>query len=205
TQADLDISALTDSKPYDCNRDSSATPSVPALKGTDTVTGRQQQFQSKNVFGPNGSTLEGTGYTVNDGNAGGTYDVHLQPASGTITPKTLTVSFQAQDKVWDGNVAATIKSSPAPSLVGVVSGDNVTLGTGTASAMFASSAVGTWTVTRSGFTKSGTDAGNYVFASTQGTTTASILAWNAEGRGFYQPVGIPNSTFTAAPGAAPLS
>jgi hypothetical protein len=204
-RADLDISAVTDSKPYDGNRDSSATPSVSGLQGTDTVTGRQQKFQSKNVLGPNGSTLEVTAYTVNDGNGGGNYDAHLHTATGTISPKTLTVSFQAQDKVWDANANATIKSSPAPSLVGVVSGDNVTLGTGTASATFASSAVGIWTVTGSGFTKSGTDAGNYVFASTQGTTTASILAWSAQGRGFYPPVGVPNSIFTAAPGTAPLS
>jgi hypothetical protein len=204
-RADLDISAVTDSKPYDGNRDSGATPSVSGLQGTDTVTGKQQRFQSKNVLGPNGSTLEVTAYTVNDGNSGGNYDVHLHTATGTITPKTLTVSFQAQDKVWDGNPNATIKSSPAPSLVGVVSGDNVTLGTGTASATFASSAVGTWTVTGIGFTKGGSDAGNYVFASAQDTTTASILAWSAQGRGFYPPVGLPNSIFTAAPGTAPLS
>ena len=56
-----------------------------------------------------------------------------------------------------------------------------------------------------GSRKSGSDAGNYVFASPQGTTTASILAWSAQGRGFYPPVGVPNSIFTAAPGAAPLS
>ena len=79
-RADLDISAVTDSKPYDGNRDSSATPSVSGLQGTDTVSGKQQKFQSKNVLGPNGSTLEVTAYTVNDGNSGGNYSVH--PAHG---------------------------------------------------------------------------------------------------------------------------
>jgi hypothetical protein len=125
-------------------------------------------------------------------------------ASADVTPKPLTVSFQAQDKIWDGNTSATIKTSPAPSLVGVVSGDVVVFGTGSATATFGTSAVGTGkTVTGSLFTKSGADAGNYVFASPQGTTTASILAWNALGKGFYAPVGVTNSIFTV--GAAPTS
>ncbi|MGN6798016.1 MAG: PxKF domain-containing protein, partial [Gaiellaceae bacterium] len=110
-----------------------------------------------------------------------------------------TVSFQVQDKVWDGNTSATIMSSPAPSLVGIVGLDNVVLGTGTATATFATIVVGSnKTVTGSGFTKSGSDSGNYKFATPQGTTTASILAWNAAGKGFYAPVGadIAHSVFT---------
>ena len=63
------------------------------------------------------------------------------------------------------------------------------------------------TVTGSGFTKSGTDAGNYAFANPQGTTTASILAWNALGYGFYPPVGADaaHSIFTAAPASPPTA
>ena len=77
----------------------------------------------------------------------------------------MSVSFQAENKVYNGNADATIKSSPAPSLSGVVSGDTVMLGTGSATASFADKNVGTGkTVTGSGFTKSGADAGNYVFA-----------------------------------------
>ena len=125
-----------------------------------------------------------------------------------ITVKTFSVSFQAQNKVWDGNATATIKSIPAPSLVGVVTGDNVTIGTAGATATFANANVGAnKIVTGSGFTKSGADAGNYVFANPQGTTTASILAWNALGYGFYQPVGADaaHSIFTPAPASPPLA
>src|SRR5205823_12631278 len=87
------------------------------------------------------------------------------------------VSFEAQDKVYDALTSATIKASPAPSLVGVISGDTVTLGTGAASASFADKNVGPGkTVTGSGFTKSGADAGNYAFENPQGTTTADITA-----------------------------
>jgi hypothetical protein len=108
--------------------------------------------------------------------------------------------------VFDGNTSATIKASPAPSLVGVVLGDDVTLGTATASATFDTPLVGTSkTVTGAGFTKSGTDAGNYSFASPQGTTTAAITAWTALSKGFYAPVGVSNSIFTAAPAPAPTT
>jgi hypothetical protein len=85
--------------------------------------------------------------------------------------------------------------------VGVVSGDAVTLNTGGANGTFASDAVGTWTVTIAGLTISGTDAPNYSL--TQPTTTASIQAWNAQGKGFYEPVGVPTSYFVAAPALAP--
>ena len=118
------------------------------------------------------------------------------------------VSFQALDRIWDGNATATIKSVPSPSLVGVANGDTVTLGTGGATATFANASVGAnKAVTGAGFTKSGADAGNYVFASPQGATTASILAWNALGYGFYQPVGTdaPHSVFTTAPASPPTA
>jgi hypothetical protein len=61
------------------------------------------------------------------------------------------------------------------------------------------------TVTGSSFTKSGGDATNYIFANPQGTTTASISPWDASGKGFYAPVGVANSIFTAAPGVAPVA
>jgi hypothetical protein len=207
TRATLDISAVTDSKTYDGTTNSDKTPAVSGLKSGDTVTGGTQAFGSKNVLGTDGSTLAVAGYTVNDGNSGNNYTVYTHTATGTITAKSLTVSFQANDKVFDGNTNATIKSSPA-ALVGVVSGDDVTIGTGSASASFDTNNVGSGkTVTGSGFTKSGGDAGNYVFASPQGTTTANITAWNAQGYGFYPPVGADatHSIFTAAPGSAPAT
>ncbi|HYZ11800.1 MAG TPA: PxKF domain-containing protein, partial [Actinomycetota bacterium] len=55
----------------------------------------------------------------------------------------------------------------------------------------------------SGLTITGADFGNYSLS--QPTTSASILAWNAQGSGFYQPVGVPNSVFVAAPGTPPAS
>jgi YDG domain/Bacterial Ig-like domain (group 3) len=201
-KADLDIYAVGDSKVYDGDRDSAAVPTVSGLKGTDTVTGREQKFQSKNVLGSGNSVLEVTAYTVNDGNGGGNYDVALHTATGTITKKNLTVSgITANNKPWDGNTSATLNVGGA-ALVGVVPGDSVTLNTAGAVGTFASSDVGLWSVAVSGLTISGPDSGNYSL--TQPATTASITAWNALGYGFYAPVGVANSIFTPAPGTAPL-
>ena len=205
SKAPLDIYAVSDSKVYDGTQSSTGLPTVGAgqLQGSDSVTGKVQKFQSKNVMGTNGSTLEVTAYTVNDGNAGGNYNLALHTASGTITKKSLTVTgITANNKPWDGSTTATLNVGGA-ALVGAVSGDAVTLNTGGAAGTFASASVGTWTVTISGLTISGADSGNYSL--TQPTTTATIGAWNAQGYGFYQPVGIPNSIFTPAPASPPMN
>jgi hypothetical protein len=201
--AALHISAVGDSKTYDGNTGSTGTPTVAGLQTGDTVTGKTQAFQSKDVLGPNGSTLVVTGYTVNDGNSGGNYAVTTHTAAGTITKKGLTVSgITASDKVFDGNSTASLNLGGA-ALVGVISPDAVALSTGAAAGTFANPGVGTWTVTISGLTLSGGASGNYSL--TQPTTTASILPWNAAGRGFYAPVGADaaHSLFTAAPGITP--
>ena len=86
----------------------------------------------------------------------------------------MTVSgFAVANKVYDSTTSATITDNGT--LSGVLSGDSVTLGTGSASTAFASSNVGTGiAVTAFGYTISGTDAGNYTLI--QPSTTANITA-----------------------------
>jgi hypothetical protein len=203
TKASLDINAVSDTKVYDGTTSSSGVPTVSGLKTGDAVTDRAQAFQSKNVLGAGGSTLVVTGFTLNDGNSGGNYNAATHTATGTINKKALTVAgITANNKVWDGNASATLNTGGA-TLNGVVSPDDVSLNTSGATGTFASSNVGTWTVQISGLALTGADEGNY--SVTQPTTTASITAWNAQGYGFYQPVGVPNSVFVAAPGTAPAT
>ena len=92
--ASLTISAVTDTKTYDGTTSSSALPTITGtLFGSDTVTGATQAFVSQNVLGLNGSTLQVTGYTVNDGNGGANYIVNSSgTASGTIDPASLLVT-----------------------------------------------------------------------------------------------------------------
>jgi hypothetical protein len=124
TKAPLEISAVTDTKVYDGTTSSNKTPTVSGLQGSsDSVTGLAQAFQSKDVKGANGSTLEVTSYTVNDGNAGGNYSVTTKTASGTITKAPLEISAVTDTKVYDG----TKSSNGTPTVNGLKgSADSVT-------------------------------------------------------------------------------
>jgi len=94
----------------------------------------------------------------------------------TMTTKTLTVTgVTANDKIYDRGLTATLNTGSA-SLVGVVSGDTVTLNTAGATGAFATKTVGTGkTVTVSGLALSGASAGNYTLTQPTGIT-ASITA-----------------------------
>jgi hypothetical protein len=163
TKAALDLYAVSDSKVYDGTTSSDETPSVSGLKGSaDDVTGRAQAFQSKNVLGVGGSTLQVTAYTIADGNSGGNYSVTPHTAAGTITPKNLTIGGAvANNKTYDGNATATVNWSGA-GLVGVVNPDSVGFSTAAYAASFNDKNVGqNKAVSVSGIALSGTEKGNY--------------------------------------------
>jgi hypothetical protein len=85
-----------------------------------------------------------------------------------VTVKSIVGSINAADKPYDGTTATSITSR---TLAGVIPGDNVIYVGGTAT--FANANVGTWVVTATGLSLSGTDAVNYV-VNTTATTTAKI-------------------------------
>lgn len=87
----------------------------------------------------------------------------------TITPKTLTISgLTGNNKVYDGNTTATL--SGTASLVGIVGSDNVTL-SGTPASTFNNKNVGTGKpITVTGYTLTGTKAGNYTLTQPTGIT-----------------------------------
>jgi len=116
-------------------------------------------------------TVTVSGLALN-GNDAGNYTLTSSTATTTadITAATVTATVTAAGKTYDGTVNTT-----ATCLVGagVISPDVVSCATGAAS--FDSKLVGTGkTVTVSGLTLGGTDAGNYTLASSTATTTASI-------------------------------
>jgi hypothetical protein len=94
-------------------------------------------------------------------------------SSATLTVgQIVTASVTASDKVYDGTTVATITTC---SLTGLVGGDASTVKCAATGATFSSPNVGgPYTVTATGITLSGTNAGNYTLASTTATTTASI-------------------------------
>ncbi len=92
-----------------------------------------------------------------------------------IVALSLTGSFTANNKTYNGSTAATIATR---SLTGVISGDDVNLSGGSATFDNANAGTGK-TVTGTGFGLSGAKAGNYQLASTTLLTTADILKANA--------------------------
>ena len=151
---------------------------IGSLTGTAAYSGLQNS-ESFSVTGTPVATFAqatvgtGIGVTVTGYTAPSTNYSVSQPsvANADITAKPLTISgLTADNKVFDGNTTATL--SGTASLVGVETGDvsNVTLG-GTYSATFASAAIGTGiAVTVTGYSLSGSAAGNYSLTQPTGLT-----------------------------------
>jgi hypothetical protein len=114
------------------------------------------------------NAVAGTGTDLNN------YSITYVNGTLTVNQKELTVSgITANNKAYDGNTTATLNTGSAL-LVGVVSGDDVSLDTSGAIGTFDTPSAGVGkTVTVSGLTISGADAGNYYL--TQPTTTADIV------------------------------
>jgi hypothetical protein len=142
-----------------------ASQTLAGVIGTDDVslTVGSASFDDKNVG--NGKTVTASGLALSGG-AAANYILGSSTATTTanITPATLHVSATGQDKVYDGTATATVSLSDDR-----LAGDQ--LDTSDASASFGDKHVGTGkTVTVSGISVSGTDAGNYTV---NGTATAN--------------------------------
>jgi trimeric autotransporter adhesin len=183
TKAPLDITAVTQTRQYDGDVDSSGTPSVSGLQGlTDSVTGRTQAYASKNALGTNGSTINVTGYTVNDGNGGGNYTVTPHSVAGTITKAPMVVNAIDNVKTADGNVtAAAIPTTPST----VFTGDSIV---GRFSETYNTAAAGINKVlTPAGTVSDGNSGNNYAYT------------YNPFSTGRIRPNVVASLAFTAQP------
>jgi len=170
TPAPLTINAVGTSKPYDATTSSSFTPTSSGLQTGDTLTGLTQSFSNKNVLGTNASTLAvNSGYSLNDGNAGGNYVVSTTTALGTITPANIAVNLTGT-RVYD---RTTTVAASTLSMGTLLNGETLTLtGSGTIADKNASTGK---SVTGSFTPADGTGfASNY--AITFGTQTVDITA-----------------------------
>ena len=178
----LTVTGITaNNKVYDHSTAATLNTGNAALVGVfsgDTVTlttsGATGTFASKDVG--NGITVAVTGLTLT-GPQAGDYTLTQPTTSANITPASgagsLTVTgIIANNKMYDHTTTATLNTAGA-SLVGVYSGDSVTLVTSAATGTFASKDVGNGiTVMVSGLTLTGPQAGDYTL--TQPTTSANI-------------------------------
>ena len=169
TPRPITITAVTDTKVYNGNANSSGVPTLTSgtLVGGDDILGFTQSYDNKNVG--TGKTLTPAG-TVNDGNGGLNYNVTLATnTTGVITAKVLNVVPSAANKVYNANTVATISFTDdrVPLDVLTVSG------TGS----FATKTVDTGkVVSLLTAVKSGTDAGNYTLVVTPTVMLADITA-----------------------------
>ncbi len=127
-------------------------------------------FADKNVANGKAVSVSGIGITGTDA---GNYALANTSATtaANITPKTLTVNgVAANDKTYDGTVAAEINVA-AVTLAGAVAGDDLGLSKALATGMFDSKNAGVAKpVAVSGLTLTGLDAGNYTINATAATT-----------------------------------
>jgi hypothetical protein len=180
TPASLTVSGVTaNSKGYDGTTTATLNTTGATLLGligadqvTLVTTGATGTFATSAVG--NDQTVTISGLTLSGTNAGN-YTVVQPTTTANITQGTVTVTgVTASNKTYDGTTDATIDTSGA-ALAGVIVGESVTLDTSSATGSFDTKAAGTGkTVTISGLTLTGPNAGNYTLV--EPTTTANIAA-----------------------------
>jgi trimeric autotransporter adhesin len=175
-QAPLTVTAVTDTKTYDGNTSSTATPMITGTVFAGDTANFSEVFDSKNA-GPRTLSIAGA---VNDGNSGNNYLVTTATANGLIQQKDITASLQGTvSKGYDATTAATIAVGNYL-LNGAINGDIVTVSN--TGATYDTKNVGTGkTVTVTGLLLGGADASNYILSGGStisgavGTITAKTL------------------------------
>ncbi len=177
TTADIDPLAIVGSvtaanKTYDGNASATLlTHSLSGVLGGDDVSyaGGTATFVNKNAGVAKTVTATGLGLSGADA---ANYSVNTAATTtADIDPLAIVGSVTAADKIYDGTVAATLAGT---TLSGVIAGDSVSYGGGTAT--FADRNVGVGkSVTAIGLSLSGADAANYTVNGTA-TSLADITA-----------------------------
>jgi trimeric autotransporter adhesin len=201
TRANLTVSGLSaNNRAYDGTTSvtlNTGGTSFVGVFGADIVslisTGATGTFSNKNVG--TGKVVSTSGFALG-GTDSGNYSLIQPTTTANITGADLTVSgITADNKAYDGNTSATLNTGGA-TLIGVVSGDAVTLNVAGAIGTFANANVGTGkVVTISGLTLGGTDSGNYSLI--QPTTTANITGLTLTVTGVTANSKVYNGTTTA--------
>ena len=178
TEFALTVTGVTASdKAYDATTSAilniSSAVLVGVVSGDDVTlvsTGVTGAFVDKNAG--TGKTVMVTGFTLS-GTDAAKYMLIQPTTTADITPGTLTITGAlANNKIYDGTTAATLNTSSA-ALVGIISGDIVSLNSTGATGTFSNKNVGTGKqVSTTGFTLGGIDAINYIISPP--TLTANI-------------------------------
>lgn len=163
----LTIGATGVNRVYDATTGATVTLSDNRFSGDVLTTDYTASFANKNVG--TGKAVSVSGITLGGTDAGNYTFNTTATATANITPFALTIGATGVNKVYDATTNAAVTLSDNR-----FSGDALT--TGYTSASFGDKNVGAGkTVSVSGITLGGTDAGNYTF-NTTASTTANITA-----------------------------
>jgi uncharacterized protein YfdQ (DUF2303 family) len=154
----LTIGAIAQSKVYDGTTDASVTLGDDRIAGDDlTLSSTDADFSDKNAG--TGKTVIVSGLGLSGADAGNYTFNSVAYATADITPYALTIGATAQNKVYDGTTDASVTLGDDR-----IAGDDLTLSS--TDADFRDNNAGTAkTLTVSGLSLGGTDAGNYTFNS----------------------------------------
>ncbi len=120
TQANLTITATTNSKTYDATKNAAAVPTITGLKGSDSVAATEV-YADGNVG--SGKILSISAYTVSDTNGGNNYTVTTATnTAGIISTAPLTITAVFNSKNFDGTVSA----AATPTVAGLLGNDSAT-------------------------------------------------------------------------------
>jgi MBG domain-containing protein/Big-like domain-containing protein len=196
---ELTVKADNKSKDYDGSAFTAFTSTITGFASgeNDSVISGAVSYGGSAVGAVNAGS-----YTITadvSGLSASNYSFSAQDGTLTINKVVLTVKADNKSKVFDGSPFTAFTRT----ITGFVNGENESVISGTVSYggnAIGATAVGTYTITP---IVAGLSATNYAFSPQNGTLT--IGAWNAQGHGFYAPVGVANSIFTAAPGTPPTT
>jgi len=177
TPAQLTVTGITaGDKVYDANTVATLNVAAAALVGAigdDVVTlstaGASGTFNTPTIG--IGKTVQVAGLTIGGADAGN-YAVTQPTTSANITAKAVTPVIVANNKLYDGHTLATLRSR---SVAGTIGEDVVALGVSTANFDTKNAGVNK-TVTATGLSLGGADAGNYVLSALSASDQADITA-----------------------------
>ncbi|MDX5480101.1 MAG: YDG domain-containing protein [Hymenobacteraceae bacterium] len=185
-------------KVYDGTTAASASGSVPTADIIDgdvvEVTLSNAHFADKQV-----GTNKAVTATVSISNSNYELSSSTAATTATITPKELTATIAASDKVYDGNTDAIVQASVSE---GLVAGDEVTVQA--SGARFDTKDVGTDKPVTASIAITGADAMNYLVNSTASASaaiTAKQITVTADAKAKVYGDADPALTYTVAPGS----
>ena len=187
-----------DSKEYDGTNDATVGYQVEGgtINGDVTIIATNGAFDNKNVG--TGKTVSAD-ITISGSDAGNYQFTKVETTTASISKKNLTVSnSSASNKVYDGTTSASITGA---SLVGAISGDNVSIGNAVRS--FSQKNVGSNISVTAAITLYGTSSGNYSLTQPTGLSaniTQKTVNVNANDRSKDCNQNDPSLTYSVSPG-----